>query len=213
MIEIIPNWHPIFVHFTVALFSIATALHLVSPLVQNRELKAQWRIVARWNLWLGMAISVVTVLTGWYAYNTVEHDALSHQAMTEHRNWALATVTLFFIATAWSIIRYRSGKEASALLLILLALAMTSLGSTAWRGGEIVYRYGLGVMSLPNAGSHGHKEDIAVHDHNNADSTDDHHDKEATMPADNSTQRTRETAVKSKVAPHDHHEDSAPHTH
>jgi hypothetical protein len=30
MIEIIPNWHPIFVHFTVALLIIAATIHLLS---------------------------------------------------------------------------------------------------------------------------------------------------------------------------------------
>lgn len=50
MIEIIPNWHPIFVHFTVALFSVATGLYALSLLVSNIQLKEQWRIVARWNL-------------------------------------------------------------------------------------------------------------------------------------------------------------------
>ena len=29
MIEILPNWHPIFVHFTVALLTVAVALYLL----------------------------------------------------------------------------------------------------------------------------------------------------------------------------------------
>ena len=33
------------------------------------------------------------------------------------------------------------------LLIALLGLLMT----TAWYGGELVYRHGIGVMSLPNA--------------------------------------------------------------
>lgn len=35
--------------------------------------------------------TIGTVLAGWYAYNTVPHTALSHAAMTDHRNWALST--------------------------------------------------------------------------------------------------------------------------
>ena len=33
--EIIPNWHPIFVHFTIALFSIATLLIMSSLFIKN----------------------------------------------------------------------------------------------------------------------------------------------------------------------------------
>lgn len=33
--EIIPNWHPIFVHFTIALFSISTLLIIASLFIKN----------------------------------------------------------------------------------------------------------------------------------------------------------------------------------
>lgn len=165
MLEIIPNWHPIFVHFTVALFSVASGLYAVSVFVPNEKLKAQWRIVARWNLWFGMLLTLITVLTGWYAYNTVTHDEPSHLAMTDHRNWALLTVTLYLLVTVWSIARHRAGKEASPLLLLFMLVALTSLGSTAWRGGEVVYRYGLGVMSLPNTSQHAHGSNNESHGH------------------------------------------------
>ena len=174
MIEIIPNWHPIFVHFTVALFSVATGLYLLSMVVSNAQLKEQWCIVARWNLWLGMAITLITVLTGWYAYNSVAHDESSHLAMTDHRNWALITVALFLIVTAWSVVRHRAGKEASTLLLLVLVVALSSLGSTAWRGGEVVYRYGLGVMSLPNTGQHAHMGEANEHGNDTAEGESSH---------------------------------------
>ncbi len=50
MIEMIPNWHPVFVHFTVALLIIAAAIHLLSHFLPNGELANQLTIVARWNL-------------------------------------------------------------------------------------------------------------------------------------------------------------------
>ena len=236
MIEIVPNWHPIFVHFTVALFSVATGLYALSLLVSNVELKAQWRIVARWNLWFGMAISLITVLTGWYAYNTVAHDAPSHLAMTDHRNWALITVTLYLIVTAWSVIRHRAGKEASPLLFLILLIALSSLGSTAWRGGEVVYRYGLGVMSLPNTGQHAHMGEADEHGHDTAEGENSHghagadeddgqHStavdaaQAANMPYVASEDTTQKSMVESPAMEQSstqsghHHNDSAPHSH
>ena len=61
--EIIPNWHPIFVHFTVALLSISSLLYLAGFLLK----KPHFLIIARWNLWIGGAITVAIVLAGFYA--------------------------------------------------------------------------------------------------------------------------------------------------
>jgi len=40
--------------------------------------------------------------------------------------------------------------------LISMVVAGSILASTAWRGSELVYRYGLGVMSLPKSEGDGH---------------------------------------------------------
>lgn len=155
MPEIIPNLHPIFVHFTVALLSLSVALFVVTPFIQG-PLKTQWQTVARWSLWFGAAITVITALTGLNAYNTVAHDTPSHLAMTDHRNWAVATITLFLLLAAWSIIWVRKGKNLGAAFVVCMVVAGAVLGSTAWHGGEVVYRYGLGVMSLPQSSGEGH---------------------------------------------------------
>ncbi len=155
MIEIIPNWHPIFVHFTVALLSLAAGLFVVTPFIKS-PLKEQWIIVARWTLWFGAGITIITGLTGLYAYNTVDHDSPSHLAMTEHRNWAIVTISLFLALAAWSIVWVRKNKTLGTAFVVCIAIAGAVLGSTAWHGGEVVYRYGIGVMSLPKVEGDGH---------------------------------------------------------
>ena len=149
MIEIIPNWHPIFVHFTVALLSLAVVFWLVGGLLREGTLKQQLLVFARWNLWLGTAFGLVTGLAGWDAYNTVAHDTPSHEAMTEHRNWALAALSVFAVLSAWSFLNLRKQRKAGVLFAVVLLAGGALLGSTAWHGGELVYRYGLGVISLP----------------------------------------------------------------
>ena len=85
MIEVIPNWHPIFVHFTIGLLLVSTLLYVVGFTLKCENLL----IAARLNLWLGSLITIATVLAGLNAYNTVAHDSASHLAMTDHRNWAI----------------------------------------------------------------------------------------------------------------------------
>ncbi|MFA6901769.1 MAG: DUF2231 domain-containing protein [Gallionellaceae bacterium] len=161
MVQIIPNWHPVFVHFTVALLSLAVVFELVVAVMREGNLKQQWQILARWNLWLGSGFSLATALAGWYAYNTVAHDAPSHAAMTEHLYWALTTLAVFVFLSLWSVWRVYKQQKTGILFLLLLLAGGGLLLSTAWHGGELVYRYGLGVMSLPlaadEAGEDGHE--------------------------------------------------------
>ena len=159
MVTILPNWHPLFVHFTVALLIVATAIHLLSRFMPDSELRNQLTIVARWNLRIGVAITLITVALGWYAYYTVDHDTPSHLAMTEHRNWAMATLTLFLGVAGWEYYLHRHGKNKGWLFTSLLVGAASLLLVTAWHGGELVYRYGLGVMSMPKHEGAGHNHD------------------------------------------------------
>ncbi len=152
-IEIIPNWHPIFVHFTVGLLSISALLYLAGLVLK----KPHFVMIARWNLWIGGAITVLTVWAGFYAYGTVAHDALSHAAMTDHKNWALVTALLFATLAGWSVLKHRGANSVNAGFVILILLATTLLGITGFKGGEVVYRHGTGVMRLPViAGDGGH---------------------------------------------------------
>lgn len=154
MIELIPNWHPVLVHFTVALLALAVTMHWLTLLPLPPVLRADWKIVARWLLWLGALFAIATAVTGWLAYNSVEHDDVSHAAMLEHRNWALITLGLFLSVAAWSVWSYwRNRQSVAANWFFSLALAVGAilLTSTAWHGAELVYRYGLGVMSMPNS--------------------------------------------------------------
>lgn len=158
MIEIIPNFHPIFVHYTVALLSIASGLFVISRFLPISELQINCLTAARWSLWLGSFITIFTLLAGWQAYNTVTHDGPSHAAMTNHRNWALVTALLFFILTGWSF-KCRLKKYISISFTITVIVAAILLLTTAFKGGEVVYRYGIGVMSLPQTNVSTHEAD------------------------------------------------------
>jgi uncharacterized membrane protein len=155
--EIIPNWHPIFVHFTIALYTVSTILIVGSLCIKN-NFKSKVLEAGYINLWLGCLFTFITVSAGFYAYNTVAHDAPSHAAMTDHRNWAFVTASIFLILTLWSIKLYYKNKKLNLWFVGCLVLATSLLAITGWKGSEVVYRYGLGVMSLPNIDAHKHME-------------------------------------------------------
>jgi len=163
MFEIIPNWHPLLVHFTIALFSISIFLFTASVVFADSKLGENCLIAAKLNLWLGAFISIFTGLAGWYAYNTVDHDTPSHAAMTDHRNWALVTLSVFFIITAWTIFSKNIRNNPTGLFLVVCIIGGGLLMTTGFKGAETVYRYGLGVMSLPKVDGEGH-----AHEHGGA---------------------------------------------
>ncbi len=145
MLKIIPNLHPIFVHFTVALLSIAIGLFLIAWIIGNKPIRKQLLTVANWNLLLGAGFTIITIAAGWFAYNTVAHDSASHIVMNIHRNLAMITIVIILPMAFWSW-KHPQKIINPILLVALLSLLMT----TAWYGGELVYRHGIGVMSLPN---------------------------------------------------------------
>jgi uncharacterized membrane protein len=170
MIDIIPNWHPVFVHFTVALLVVSAAMHFLSHFISSGKLADQLMTVARWNLWIGVGFTLFTVAAGWYAYNTVAHDTPSHIAMTEHRNWAMATFVLFLGIAGWDYYLFRRSAAKGWLFTALMATGAALLLTTAWHGGELVYRHGLGVVSLPEpAAETGHAHDSEPHPHEGVD--------------------------------------------
>jgi len=176
IVEIIPNWHPIFVHFTVALFSTGTGLFILGAVTGKREWSKTVLKTAHINLWLGALVTIATIVAGLYAYNTVNHDAPSHMAMTDHRNWAFGTAALFALITLWSFKTFNKEKVSMAFLAVLV-IATCLLTTTAFKGGELVYRYGMGVMSMPsNAGGHDDHEHADGKGHGSPKETNQKHD-------------------------------------
>ncbi len=160
-IEIIPNWHPIFVHFPIALVAISTLSFLLGILNKDSTFSKELIVVSKWCLWFAGVFAMITAYTGWLAYNSVAHDEPSHQAMTQHRNWAFSTAALITVfATIVFFFRVPWGNKKKLLSLFSLIALTCSIFITAWLGAEAVYRYGIGVMSLPKI--------VTPHHHNAA---------------------------------------------
>lgn len=166
MIEIIPNWHPVFVHFTVALIPISALCYLIGYFLYRRNIGKELLLVARWCLWFGATAAIATVIAGFIAYYSVAHDTPSHLAMIEHRNWAIATFIMIVFVAAWSLWNYFKRKLTTVTFVLAMAITFILVMITAWHGSEVVYRYGIGVQSLPKATGKGHQ-----HSHGNEQKT------------------------------------------
>lgn len=158
MIDIIPNWHPIFVHFTVAILSLIGVIQLGLYFLKTSPLKTSLEHTQKWLVGFGVLAVIATVTTGLLAYYSVNHDTPSHIAMTDHRNWALFTATLFLVSSMLFVVKNKGLKSLARVGFVLVTALVTV---TAFKGGEIVYRYGLGVMSMPQVTGEGHAHEHA----------------------------------------------------
>ena len=206
MPEIIPNWHPMFVHFSIGLLTIASVLYAMGYVLRKQNLL----IAARWNLWLGSLISIGTVLAGLYAYNNIAHDGALHIAMTSHRSWALPTAAVFLSLSLWAALKQRGATQVSGLFVLLMLGSSAALAVTGYKGAEVVYRHGGGVMRMPviNAdGRHG------SHLHSSPDDSSEHagDHKETEVPHAHQKTDTHEAPVPtpdtSTDEPHHNHDD------
>lgn len=152
-----PNIHPVLVHFAYALSLSALFVYLLGLFFPSGPRRDGTRVAGDWMLTFGAIAIVGTIAAGFYAYYTVAHDGPSHAAMTTHRNWAVPSGIAILILSIWRYVK--RAKAPSVLFLGLLATAALSLSVTAWWGGNIVYKYGLGVQSLPAVTGDGHDHD------------------------------------------------------
>lgn len=152
MPDIIPNLHPLVVHFPIALVSLSALFHVAALLVRGRPACAtHCAVLAHSTLWLAAPAAAVAVIFGWQAFNSVLHDDASHAAMLVHRAWALGTLAVLAVLAAWDVWRSKVDALPEWWLSAAVLGAWVMVAVTAWHGGELVYRHGLGVMALPRA--------------------------------------------------------------
>ena len=155
-----PNIHPVLVHFAFALTATAAVSYVLAAMPATGARRDTLRTAGDWMLGFAALAVVATIAAGFQAYYSVAHDAPSHAAMTTHRNWAVPSGLAVLVLAAW---RWRRRAAApSAIFTTLMVSAAVLLTVTAWWGGRIVYAYGLGVQSLPQASGEGHDHEHAA---------------------------------------------------
>ncbi len=152
-----PNLHPIFVHFPVALLPVALGFWLVG-LFPGRE--QAWRC-GRALLYLATLGAALAVTTGYLAANGLGHDSPGHDLVHDHRNLMLVAAGLMaaasLLAYAW---RRSESFAARAMQVGLLAFTVAVLVIGADRGGQMVFRYGIGTAGeQPPGSTDGHDHD------------------------------------------------------
>lgn len=136
------NLHPLFVHFPIALLLSSVALSWAGRFWPGKGLdQAAW-----YTLLLGLAGTVVTLLSGLVAAQGVAADSPAMATLNIHRLLGIATFVLFGVLAIWS---WRSKGAISGskrtLYTLLQIVGVVLIVAVGFFGGELVYTFGLGV--------------------------------------------------------------------
>jgi uncharacterized membrane protein len=138
-------WHPMVVHFPLALVLIAAPLLIAARVLRNEALAGTVATVGTWNLCIGAAAALIALATGLGAVLNVNVDAAARQAISLHMKWAMFTTLALLLLAVWRGAGTAQRSRPSWVFIIVLVAAAAALMITGYRGGQNVYRFGVGV--------------------------------------------------------------------
>jgi uncharacterized membrane protein len=136
------------VHFPLALILTATLLLWISRLLPRAESAAILSIVATWNLCLGAVAAVIGLGTGLAAILGLDVSAAARESISTHAKWAIFTTLALVLLAVWRGAGTDQRSRPSWLFLMVLSIAACALIMTGYRGGQNVYRFGIGVEKV-----------------------------------------------------------------
>jgi len=150
MIALLPSWapnfHPLVIHFPIALIIVAAFADLVDTLFG----RPGWLTSATTTLFVfASAAAIAACLTGQQALDSVLMPGMAHPIVQAHRTWAIATTSYFSVLTLIRVaLAFRASlpRRYRVALLVAALLGVGGLQQTAERGGRLVYEQGVGVI-------------------------------------------------------------------
>lgn len=129
-------------HFPIALLIAGAAAEALSRL--RPPAREALSAAASWLLWLGALAAVIAAGLGYLAEETAPHVPDAWQVMARHQLLGYWTAGVFGALALW-----RRFKPALAPRLFLAAwlAALVLLLATAQKGGELVFTFGMGVVT------------------------------------------------------------------
>ena len=131
------HFHPIIVHFPIALFISALGLEVLSLIFKKDALhQAAW-----YNYILAVLAAFAAVLSA-----LIDGETLKHTVFYTHRALGWWTLGIAFLSAPFLFyIKKKSLKLFKVLFFIFLIILASLVSLTGYYGGRLVYEYGVGV--------------------------------------------------------------------
>ncbi len=146
------HWHPVFVHFAVALLFTGSVLFIAYAVSRDRAWAPNCLIAACWVFWLGIVMALFTAVTGLLAYFTVPNiNPDSRDAINDHLGFAVATATTYLIMAFFLWKKQKQNLPPSNAWTGTFVLAIALLLTTGYLGGNLVFVRGVGVTAASSS--------------------------------------------------------------
>jgi uncharacterized membrane protein len=143
--HILPSWHPLVVHFPLALIITAAFALSLARVLRAQRLAASLAVLGTWNLCLGAVAVYFALGTGLAAVIDLHVDVAARQAIASHVKSAVVMTMLVTLVAVWRGAGTDANSRPSWLFVLVLWAATIALAVTGYRGGQNVFRYGIGV--------------------------------------------------------------------
>lgn len=136
--------HPMLVMFPLGLLVTAVVFDLVD-LVGGPEVLGE---VAFWNITVGLAVGLLAAAAGLIDFLAIPGGTRAKRVGTMHGLLNAALIVIF--AIVWLVRLGADGRDAGTGLFVVELIALGVGGVSAWFGGELVDRLGVGVDENAN---------------------------------------------------------------
>ena len=133
------HFHPILVHFPIALVTLGFVVELISLFIKKEVCLPK---IGFYLLIVGTLFAIITLLSG--LFFTREMSGSAGEIKETHELFAWITVGLLMITSVLKIIlqtRKIRNPVLKRISFVLYALATVSVGTTGFFGGILVYNY------------------------------------------------------------------------
>ena len=139
------TFHPLFVHFPIALLVTAGFVALIDLINSKLQLKK----VVLWNLIFAALGSIITVASGFRDGDVIPHNQTIHDIMEVHEHIGVTVLIISTLLTIWFILRYtRITKSENILFVLILWIALGLASYNGFLGGKMVFDNGAGIKPM-----------------------------------------------------------------
>ena len=138
-------FHPMFVHFPIALLILAGIASIIDFSSQKYDLKT----VILWNLIAGTLGSLIAVLSGFRDSEVIPHNEVIHAIMEIHEKLGVTIAVLSFVLSGWFFMRKSLMKRIENLYFVLaMSCVIIIILINSFLGGKMVYDNGAGIKPM-----------------------------------------------------------------
>ncbi len=137
-----PNIHPTIVHFPIALLIVAFFFDASGALLKKVELTR----VGWWCQSVGTVSLLAAVATGLLAKERIVVDSAAMPTLDAHEQIAFLSASAFVVLLFWRVsLKTKIPDRMRFLFWAFYSIGVSAVALGAWYGGEMVFRFGLGV--------------------------------------------------------------------